>query len=65
MENDISNIVIDPNGKTVTYNLNGNRVNDDTKQLTKVYSAYDSELLMQAIYVLQDYYQSISTKGMD
>lgn len=59
MVNDISTIMIDPNNKLVTYNLNGDRTSDDANQLTKVYSAYDSEMLMQAIYVLEDYYNGL------
>lgn len=53
----ISNIVLDPESFTVTYNLKGDRNEDQSKVLTKVFSAHDSKALQTAIQAAVNYYQ--------
>lgn len=60
MTNDIfDNIVVFQDGNTVMYNLKGNRNDDDRKQLTKVYSVHDSDILKEAVQKLRELYDSL------
>lgn len=63
MVNDILNIIVDPDGKTVTYNLSGDRTINPRLVLTKVFSAYDSPDVLQAIDTLVSYYENVVKGG--
>lgn len=63
MENDILNIIVDPDGKTVTYNLSGDRTEDPRKVLTKVYSAHDDDHLQCAISDLLRFHENVVKGG--
>lgn len=55
---DIYNIVVDPEARTVAYNLNGDRTKDSTMPLTKIYSVNDSPHLKEAVDDLVWFYES-------
>lgn len=55
--NEISTIILNPESFTVTYNLNGDRIENPEKVLTKMFSAHDSKALQEAIKLVVDYYQ--------
>lgn len=60
MADDIfDNVVVFQDGDTVMYNLKGNRNDDDRKQLTKVYSIHDSDILKEAVQKLREFYDSL------
>lgn len=60
MADDIfDNVVVFQDGDTVMYNLKGNRNDDDRKQLTKVYSIHDSDVLKEAVQKLREFYGSL------
>lgn len=63
MENDILNIIVDPDGKTVTYNLSGDRTTNPRLVLTRVFSAYDNSDVLQAIDTLVSYYENVVKKN--
>lgn len=52
------NITVDTKAYTVMFHLNGNRNEDPTKVLDKMYSAYDSGLLGSAINNLVIFYNN-------
>lgn len=60
MADDIfDNVVVSKDGDTVMYNLKGNRNDNDRKQLTKVYSVHDSDILKEAVQKLLEFYDSL------
>lgn len=55
----LDNIVVFQDGNIVMYNQKGNRDDDDRKQLTKIYSVHDSDILKEAVQKLQEFYDSL------
>ncbi len=53
------NIIVDPSSKYIRYQIIKDSLSENIELEGKLYSAYDSEKLMTAIDLLQDYYDSL------